>query len=177
MTGINRKYLNESLRVGRKDKICIFISHQKKDATICKKIADYLISIGLDVYFDEYDSDLKIAVQNDNPKKVVDAIKIGINNSTHMLCVISPNTLYSKWVPFEVGYGYDNTQIKVLTLKGIKTTDLPQYIRAVPIIRDIHDLNKFIENNKHKFIFESRKFSDYNNINHPLINVMDNIIT
>jgi hypothetical protein len=177
MSGINRKYLNESGRLNRQGKLCVFISHQKKDSTYCSKIADYIKSVGLDVYFDEYDTDLKIAVQNDNPKKVVNAIKIGIQNSTHMLCVISPNTLYSKWVPFEVGYGYDNTKILVLTLKGIKKEDLPHYVRAVPVLRDIYDINRFIENQKDRFIFESRNFYDYNSQFHPLREVMDRIIT
>jgi len=37
-----------------------------------------------------------------------------------MLVVVSPNTIYSNWVPWEVGYGYDNTHLGVLTLKGIE---------------------------------------------------------
>jgi len=176
MAGINRKYLNESYRIRRRGKLCVFISHQKKDTEDCRKIADYLTSVGIDVYFDEYDNDLKIAVQSDNPKNVVDAIKTGINNSTHMLCVISPNTLFSKWVPFEVGYGYDSTKVFVLTLKGIKNSELPHYIRAVPVIRDIYDLNTFIQNHKSRFILESRNFTKYNSLNHPLNSVMDKII-
>lgn len=177
MSGLNRKYLNESDRIIIRGKLCIFISHQKRDTEACRKIAEYLKSVGIDVYFDEYDRDLKIAVQEDNPKKVVNAIKIGIKNSTHMLCVISPNTLDSKWVPFEVGYGYDITKVVVLTLKNIKNSQLPHYIRAVPIIRDIHDINKFIENQKGKPILESKKYDNYNSALHPLYGVMDGIIT
>lgn len=177
MSGINRKYLNESSRLSRKEKLCVFISHQKKDTKQCSEIAKYLKSVGIDVYFDEYDSDLRIAVQVDNPKKVINAIKKGINNSTHMLCVISPNTLYSKWVPFEVGYGYDSTQVMVLTLKGIEKVDLPHYARAVPVIRDIYDMNKFVENNKGKSILESRNVTNYQSKTHPLNNIMDDIIT
>lgn len=177
MSGINRKYINESLRLSQKGQLCVFISHQKSDTLACIEIAKFLNSSGIDVYFDEYDSDLRIAVQEDNPKKVVDAIRIGINNSTHMLCVISPNTLYSKWVPFEVGYGYDSTEVMVLTLKGIKKNELPHYVRAATVIRDIYDINKFVENRKGKFVLESRNFSDHNSIVHPLSNIMDSIIT
>jgi hypothetical protein len=101
----------------------VFISHQKRDREEAKTIADYLKGIGIKVYFDEYDRELQIATENDNPKGVVNAIKKGINNSTHMLCLISQNTLYSKWVPFEVGYGYDKTDLATLTLKGIKNSD------------------------------------------------------
>ena len=172
----NKFYLNEDLRRSWKDTPCVFISHQKKDASECKVIADYLISVGINVYFDEYDKDLKIAVQTEKPKEVVNAIKKGINNSTHMLCVISPNTLYSKWVPFEVGYGYDRTHLFALTLKGIKNEDLPDYIKAVPLLRDIYSINNFIESFKNKIILESRNIKLFSDYNHPLTNVMDKII-
>ena len=61
-----------------------------------------------------------------------------------MLCVISPNTLQSKWVPWEVGYGYDKTQLSVLTLKGIKEEDLPEYLKTVALVRGTRTLNEYI---------------------------------
>jgi len=155
----------------------IFISHQKQDRDACTKIADYLKTVGIDVYFDEFDRELQIASQNNDSKGVVNAIKKGINQCTHMLCIISPNTLNSKWVPFEVGYGYDKTELATLTLKGIKNSDLPEYIKVAPIIRDIYDINEFVKRHGNKFIFESRKFSEFSSYQHPLSNVMDSIIT
>jgi hypothetical protein len=155
----------------------VFISHQKLDREPCVQIAKYLIAVGIDVYFDEFDKELQIATQNNDPIGVVTAIKKGVNQSTHMLCVISPNTLNSKWVPFEVGYGYDKTQLATLTLKGIKNSELPDYIKIAPIIRDIYDINKFIEKHGNKYLFEARKFSDYSSYSHPLYNIMDSIIT
>jgi hypothetical protein len=155
----------------------VFISHQKKDKKEAKEIADYLKTVGIEVYFDEYDRELQIATETDNPKVVVSAIKKGINNSTHMLCLISKNTLFSKWVPFEVGYGYDKTDLATVTLKGIRNSELPDYIKTAPIIRDIYDLNKFVEKYGNKYILESRKFSEYKSYSHPLSNVMDAIIT
>jgi hypothetical protein len=155
----------------------VFISHQKRDRDDAKKIADYLISVGIAVYFDEFDKELQQADATNNPNAVVSAIKKGINSSTHMLCIISPNTLTSKWVPFEVGYGYDTTDLATLTLRGIKNSDLPDYIKTKPIIRDIYDINAFVKRHGKGLILESKMFSDYNSINHPLRNVMDSIIT
>lgn len=151
----------------------VFISHQKGDRDAAKKIADYLISVGIQVYFDEFDRELQQAEVANNPQGVVAAIKKGINSSTHMLCVISPNTLYSKWVPFEVGYGYDKTDLKTLTLKGIKNSDLPDYIKTKPIIRDIYDINKFIKDNDGY----TTKMVSVDYTLHPLSSVMDSIIT
>ena len=155
----------------------VFLSHQKKDRDKAKEIADYLKSVNIDVYFDEFDRDLQIADQNNNPKGVVAAIKKGIQSSTHMLCIISPNTLYSKWVPFEVGYGNDSTELAILTLKGIASSELPDYIKTAPIIRDIYDINIFVEQHGNKYIFESKNYSDYKSYSHPLSNIMDSIIT
>ena len=35
-----------------------------------------------------------------------------------MLCLLSQNALDSKWIPWEVGYGYDRTTVVGLTLKA-----------------------------------------------------------
>lgn len=149
MAGINRALkANEALaRVNLSSCVkCIFISHHKSDLEYCEKVAAYIMKAGIDVYLDEYDYDLKHQVQTNNPAGVVRCIKKGINNSTHMLCVISPNTLDSKWVPWEIGYGYDKTTLGALTLKGISEPLLPDYIKTVPVVRGTKSLNQYISN-------------------------------
>lgn len=155
----------------------VFISHQKRDREEARKIANYLLSVGLAVYFDEFDKELQQAELNKNPKAIVAAIKKGIKSSTHMLCVISINTLTSKWVPFEIGYGYDLTDLSTLTLKRIKNSDLPDYIKTKPIIRDIYDINKFVKEQGKEYILESKMYSDYSSNRHPLSGIMDPILT
>lgn len=156
---------------------CVFISHQQKDKDEAKKIADYLKNAGIDVYFDEYDGDLRIHRQSNDAKAVTNSIKEGINNSSHML--ISPNTMYSTWVPFEIGYGYDKTELFVLCLKGISKGALPDYAKTATTIRDIYDLNKFIgsvSGLKEEMLLETKMLSDQNSYNNPLSNVMDSLI-
>lgn len=147
MAGINRALkLNESqagINLSASVK-CVFISHHKSDMEYCKKVAAYIMKAGVDVYLDEYDYDLKHQVQTSNPVGVVRCIKKGINNSSHMLCVISPDTINSKWVPWEIGYGYDKTDIGALTLKGITAAHLPDYIKTVPVIRGTKSLNTYL---------------------------------
>ncbi|HBY69330.1 MAG TPA: hypothetical protein DEG69_17215, partial [Flavobacteriaceae bacterium] len=136
MAGINRAHkLNEStakvnLSIGKK---CVFISHHRSDLDDCKKIADYFMKADIDVYLGEYDYDLKEQVQRKNPKGVVSCIRKGINNSSHMLCVLSSQTIYSKWVPWEIGYGYDKTDLGAITLKGIANSSLPDYLKTVKL--------------------------------------------
>ncbi len=132
--------------------------------------------LGIDVYFDEYDPALRIAVQTRDPKGVVTAIKKGIENSTHMLVVISPATKDSQWVPFEVGYGYERTELASLTLKGIKKSDLPDYLKVAPIIRNIDDLNELIRRFRDVTHIDHTKIIKGYMPNHPLQNVMDKLI-
>ncbi len=170
------KSRQEVLALGVK---CVFISHQQKDKEHARKIADYFQNAGIDTYFDEYDKELRIHHQTNDPKKVTESICKGINNSSHMLVLVSPNTINSSWVPFEIGYGFDKTDLAVLCLKGIPQGALPEYIRTTTIIRDIYDLNNKVQSlsgiSKHK-LFETKNLFDYNNNINPLHNVMDSFI-
>jgi hypothetical protein len=181
MPGVNRasRVIAESTRQYRKSLAlkCIFLSHQKADREVCKEIANYIISADVDVYFDEYDNDLKDALQTNNPQGVTEAICKGINNSSHMLCIISPNTLASRWVPFEVGYGFDKTHLGVLTLKGIPDKDLPDYLKTAKIlIRGTKSLNQYLATitNASVPILESRgAIKSHNAVGHQLDNYLD----
>jgi len=158
---------------------CVFISYQKKDRDAAIKVAEYLRKAGIDVYIDVDDSELRIHHQNDNPKEVTKAICNGVNNSSHMLALISPETMYSTWVPFEIGYGYDKTELGVLCLKGIPKGKLPEYARTATIVRDLYDLNILIERlsgKKIELLLESKMMSSHNSHSNPLSIVMDSFI-
>ena len=93
-----------------------------------------------------------------------------------MLCVISPNTLYSKWVPWEIGYGYDKTQVAALTLKGIQNEQLPDYLKTVTLIRGTRTLNDYISNLAGEYkekMFSSNRIINESTMSHPLDNYLD----
>ena len=165
MAALNRYYLDDvSSRIGIK---CVFISHQRKDKTVARAIADYIKNAGVDVYFDEYDK----SIDRSNPDKLTASIKRGIDFSNYMLVLISPNTLNSKWVPWEVGYGYDKVELSVLTLKGIKEELLPEYLKTTKVRRNYTALQSLIQHIKPELITESqvRMFSS----THPLFDILD----
>lgn len=183
MAGINRFYYPTKYQ-SRAQVIslgvrCVFISYQRKDRDSAIKVADYLQSAGIDVYIDIYDKELKLQHQNDNPKEVTKAICNGINNSSHMLVLASPDTLYSTWVPFEIGYGYDKTDLGVLCLKGIPKGKLPEYVRTATIVRDIYDLNGLVERlsgKKKEVLLEAKIMINHDSYSNPLAGVMDSLI-
>ncbi|MDQ3812828.1 MAG: toll/interleukin-1 receptor domain-containing protein [Armatimonadota bacterium] len=187
--GINRadpayKRLQEQVRANpavkslneKRSKPCIFISHKRDDTKACAKIADYLLEIDLDVYFDYYDYELAQIAAQGNPDKLTKKICDGIDNSTHMLCVVSLKTVESYWVPFEVGYGYDKIPLGILTLKGMEDERLPDCMKTVSIVRGTKSLNALIARllgQSRKLLEEERIIKSYSAHNHPLDNVLD----
>lgn len=121
---------------------CVFISHKKEDSAAARRIADYLLNAGVNVYFDEYDNTLNL----DDPNSVVNGIKDGLNHSTHLLVLLSPAALESKWIPWEVGYAYDKKPILSLTLKAVSDWDLPEYLKITRIIKGTTTLNQVLSN-------------------------------
>jgi hypothetical protein len=171
--------LNEARAMSTSRPDCIFISHQKQDSAFCRVIADYILRAGLDVYFDEFDNDLRLNREANNPQGVTACILKGINNSNYMLCVVSPQTLASTWVPFEVGYGFEKTQLGILTIKGVSKANLPHYAQTAKIIVDtIPALNSFLqtksaviaESRSRPLTFELKLSADQQ---HPLASVMN----
>jgi len=179
MAGINRAFsghinLSESRKVAGVK--CVFLSHQQMDKDVCRKIADYLLAANIDVYFDEDDADLKFYRQTNRPQGVVDSIRKGINNSSHMLAIVSPSTINSQWVPWEVGYGFDNSILNVLTLKGLNDSQLPDYLKTANIIRGTKSLNKYLSQitGSLESLMESSYLIKSSSIsNHPLDNYLD----
>ena len=123
---------------------CIFISHKKEDEDAAIEIGEFLTNIaGLNIYLDTKDFELKEAVSIENDRKIVDSIKKGLNNSTHLLCLISDKTKLSWWVPFEIGFAENkNVEISVLKLKGVD--DLPSFLKIKNTINTIDDFLKYV---------------------------------
>ena len=177
--GLNYYYLRDSyngvLPRPTLEKPRVFISHQKKDSDAARAIADYLQDAGIDVYFDQYDN----SINRSDPQSVVSAIKRGIENSSHMLVLFSPNTFGSMWVPWEIGYAYNSPiTLGVLRMKGVAKETLPEYLKVIKLISDIWDLNQLISNitniSREQLLNEGRiwKYSDLTN---PLNKIMDSI--
>ena len=153
--GINRaewKHINESRREPisksfseRKSLKCVFISHQKKDRQIAMSVAKAITDAGIDVYFDEDDSTLEQARLAGDKKGVTACILKGIERSSHLLAIITPQTRNSQWVPFEIGYAYKPCEIKALMANGLAGQTLPEYLDYSDTIISEEALADFIQ--------------------------------
>jgi len=143
---INKAYRELVESISNKDVPCIFISYQRSDEDYSSEVADYIMSKQLDVYFDLEDNDLKQLNQTANPAVVTNAIKKGLNQSDYMIVIVSPATITSPWVPFEVGYAYDKKgdKMKILRHKGILKSTMPAYLRVKELLNGTASLNRFL---------------------------------
>lgn len=73
----------------------MFISHSSHDAWIAKVIVEKIEALGAECWLDEKD----LA----GGDVIVEDIRRGINACDEALILISPNSVNSKWVPFEIG--------------------------------------------------------------------------
>jgi TIR domain len=141
----NDRYLRLSMR--ENDVPCVFISYQRNDEQYAEYIANYIIGKGIDVYFDKNDESLRIANQTKNPKAVTDCIRKGLNQSTHMLVLVSRQTYQSFWVPFEVGFSFDKMgdNQKVLKRNDLSNSDLPAYLKIRDVFTATLSLGEYLE--------------------------------
>lgn len=180
------KLIYEALSISDEKTPCVFLSHKMEDKHACKKIAEYLSIAGIDYYLDEEDADLQKAVSDSDPIKITKAIKKAINNSTHMLVIISEKTYLSQWIPFEVGYGQSaiidnqtNTNklnLSVLTLKDFSEKTLPDFLQIAHIIRGTKSLNDYISkisNKLEKSLIQESKIIGNSKEIHPLNKVLN----
>ena len=124
----------------------VFISHKKEDADFARHLSDYVMERGINVYFDENDPIL--AKEHKSPDEVVNAIKKGLEKSTHMIIVLSKKTLESNWVPWEVGFASaKDKEYRLLRLNDV-LGEVPEFYKVAKILNDYEDLNNYLASMK-----------------------------
>lgn len=164
MMGRNRALLKGSLEFDLAKGNCVFISHKKEDEEWAKAIGDYLMQkVGVDIYLDFYDIELKEAVNAENDRKIIESINKGIGTSSHLLCLVSDKTKLSWWVPYEVGMA-EAKKKKIATLKFKGVEDIPSFLKTQKVMRNMEeffDYTKTLE--PYGDLLSKRKFSDSDN--------------
>lgn len=147
--GRNYLTLNESERrlfSSSASRPCVFISHKKEDADFARHLSEYVMERGINVYFDENDPIL--AKEHKSPDEVVNAIKKGLEKSTHMIIVLSKKTLESNWVPWEVGFASaKDKEYRLLRLKDV-FGEIPEFYKVAKLLNDYDDLDKYLASMK-----------------------------
>src|SRR5437588_12649913 len=79
----------------KRSRYLVFVSHSSVDAWIAKVMVEKIEALGADCWLDEKDLG--------GGDVIVEDIRRGINACDEALILISPNSVKSKWVPFEIG--------------------------------------------------------------------------
>ena len=158
---------------------CIFLSHISQDKSSVSAIGDYIMKNGdIDIYLDIFDNQLQEAVRNNDPHGLTEFIERGLQNSSHLMCLYSENTVNSWWVPYEIGYGKrSNAEVSSLKLKG--EANLPAYLKIGEVLLGTESLNRYLEKIRSKMhkSFDStaslESLVEHSASQHPLDNYLD----
>lgn len=176
MAGVNRALqseikkflLLETANDRNQRRKCIFLSHKSEDKASAKKIGEYIMKeLDLDIYLDEYDTGLQKAIEDKNDKEIVNHINKGIDEASHLLCIISDKTQVSWWVSYEIGYAKKSSKdIASLQLKSID--DIPSFLKVEKYLSNIDDINRHY--GKLQSVYESKGVTA--SYSHPLSSVV-----
>lgn len=123
--------------------VCIFISHNSVDKPMARKVADALMRMGFDIYFDEKDVVLQTAVKKGKDQAIVACIEDGLDKCSHLLGLISKKTFDSWWVPYEIG-GATGRKKKCAHMVAKDVTQLPSYVKVAQLIIDVFGLQSWL---------------------------------
>lgn len=170
--------VTKSMFNSNNNNICIFLSHISEDKDSVVKIGEYIQNAGFNIYLDVYDENLNQAVRSGNPEAITRSIEKGLEHSTHVMCIVSEETVKSWWVPYEIGFGKRSKKpLSTLTLKN--TLTIPSYLEITHLIRGTAGLNDYLRilSNQVSSLSKSvTQFIDLNKnskVSHPLDNYLD----
>ena len=104
----------------------IFISHSVIDKPFVKKLKQDLNLNYIDTWFDE--DELQVG------DSVIDKLSDALTSSSHFLIVLSPNSVNSEWVKYELDNALKHTEQetvnKIIPIHYRKCVNLP---RSIPV--------------------------------------------
>jgi len=119
----------------------IMISYSHKDEGDVQAIKDVIKDVGLSYFIDSKDIDYG--------ENIVNKVRKGIQDSTHLLVYVSPASLKSQWVLIEIGMAWTlgRTIIPYLDHPDLS---LPEVIRHLKWMSDHEKLRGYLRNLKEK---------------------------
>ena len=115
----------------------VFISHKKEDSSCAMQIKQAFDQLHVESYLDVLDNTLLA-----DGLALTQHIKRQLNTCTDIIVVMSENTKYSWWVPFEIGM---SAQLDMPTASFLTSSVvLPDYLTDWPRLRKISDVATYV---------------------------------
>ena len=116
----------------------VFISYSHTDSAVADSIAVALDEMGI-----EYFRDVKNIEVGD---PISASVRQGLQNASAIIVIISPGSLKSQWVAYEVGFGV-GTHKRVLPYLTHPALDLPGFMSDLLYATSINKLRAYFVNN------------------------------
>lgn len=114
----------------------VFISYSSVDEDFAKKLAQTLEEIGIVYFFDRKDIDWGSSITGE--------IRKGLSECSAVVVVISPASLKSQWVPFEIGHAMDAGK-KILPFLTHPSLDIPGYLHDLHYKTRLEDVKEYFQ--------------------------------
>lgn len=115
----------------------VFISHKNEDSAQAVVLQTAFEKNGVTSYLDVLDSSI-----DSGGKSLTDHIKENLNTCTDIIVIMTDNTKYSWWVPFEIGM---SAQVDMPTASFLKSdVILPSYLSYWPRLKTAADVDKYV---------------------------------
>jgi len=141
-----------------KNSPCVFISHKNCDSIFAAAVGEVLNHQELNTWLDLDNDTVQALWEAGEAHELAKEIEHGIQSSTHLLALVTPNTMGSWWVPFEIGqarargvslaflFGSENPREipDKPTITFHITEKVPEYFCFGDEINDIRNLRRWI---------------------------------
>lgn len=115
----------------------IFISYSSVDKMRAKQLAKALEELSIKYFLDQKDVDWG--------DDVTARLKLGLEECSALIVIISPASLKSQWVPFEIGHA-SACGIKILPFLTHPSLDLPGFLQGSHYKTKLSDVKKYLRN-------------------------------
>jgi hypothetical protein len=112
----------------------VFISYSRIDSEIADRIADVLSSLDIRYFLDQKDIDWGDTFA----LSIAEAIK----NATHLIVIVSPASLKSEWVPYEIGQAKANS-LSILPYLIHPSLDMPSYLNGIHYLLSLEKVREY----------------------------------
>jgi hypothetical protein len=114
----------------------VFISYSHVDDTVAQQLSGIGHELGVEYFLDKKD----VSWGDRISKKV----RSGIETATHLVPVISPASLKSQWVPFEIGYALGRG-VHILPFLTHPSLELPGFLHDILYITDLEKVREYLK--------------------------------
>ena len=114
----------------------VFISYSSVDNEVANAVAKKLVDNEIDYFLDRKDVDWGDHVNEE--------IQQGLKKASHIIIIVSPASLKSGWVSYEVGYaiGKNKTVLPLLTHPSI---DVPSFMSELHYKTNIESIDRYFK--------------------------------